>query len=302
MKPKLFVLIGATGVGKTELALSIAERLHTPIINADSRQMFRDIPIGTAAPTREQLQRVKHYFVGNLELTDYYSAACFEKDVLRLLEKLFSERQPYALMSGGSMLYVDAVCNGIDDIPTVDDETRNLLKEKHEREGLQSLCSELKLLDPEYYKRVDLRNYRRVVHALEIIYMTGRPYSSFLTGKRKGRPFDIVKIGLERAREGLYRRINLRVEGMIEAGLAEECRKVIGYRNVNALNTVGYKEMFSYLDGVWPLDVAKEKIKQHTRAYARKQMTWMRKDSGVRMFHPDDEAGIMNYIDLRISE
>lgn len=296
MKPKLFVLVGATGVGKTKLALSIAEHLHTPIINADSRQMFHDIPIGTAAPTKDQLKRVKHYFVGNLKLTDYYSAACFEKDVMNLLTNWFSKNS-YALMSGGSMMYIDAVCNGIDDIPTVDNETRKLLKEKYEHDELQSPCSELKLLDPEYYQKVDLRNYRRVVHALEIIYMTGKPYSSFLTGKRKERPFDIVKIGLERTREELYCRINSRVEKMIASGLTEECRKVLKYRHTNALNTVGYKEIFSFLDGLWTLDFAKEKIKQHTRSFARKQMTWMRKDPDIRMFHPDNKNEIMNYID-----
>ena len=296
MKPKLFVLVGATGVGKTELALSIAEHLHTPIINADSRQMFRDIPIGTAAPSKDHLKRVKHYFVGNLKLTDYYSAACFEKDVMNLLTNWFPNKS-YALMSGGSMMYIDAVCNGIDDIPTVDNETRKLLKEKYEHDELQILCSELRLLDPEYYQKVDLRNYRRVVHALEIIYMTGKPYSSFLTGKRKERPFDIVKIGLERTREELYSRINSRVEKMIASGLTEECRKALKYRHTNALNTVGYKEIFSFLDGLWTLDFAKEKIKQHTRSFARKQMTWMRKDPDIRMFHPDNKNEIMNYID-----
>lgn len=296
MKPLLVVLIGPTGVGKTELSLNLAEFLHTPILNADSRQLFRDLPIGTAAPTAEQQQRVKHYFVGTLDLTDYYSAAQYEADVLRLLDSLFS-RHPLALLSGGSMMYVDAVCKGIDDIPTVDDDTRRIMLELYETEGLDTLCRELKLLDPEYYRTVDLKNPKRVVHALEICYMTGKPYSSFLTSQTKERPFDILKIGLRREREELYDRINHRVDEMMAQGLEAEARRVLPFRNTNALNTVGYKEMFHYIDGDWTLDFAVEKIKQNTRIYSRKQMTWFRRDPSINWFHPEDEHGIKKLLE-----
>lgn len=299
MKPLLVVLIGPTGVGKTELSLSLAEFLHTPILNADSRQLFRDLPIGTAAPTAEQQQRVKHYFVGTLGLTDYYSAAQYETDVLRLLDELFS-RHPLALLTGGSMMYIDAVCKGIDDIPTVDEETRRLMLERYEEVGLDALCKELKILDPEYYHTVDLKNPKRVIHALEICYMTGKPYSSFRTSRTKERPFDILKIGLRREREELYDRINRRVDEMISQGLEAEARRVLPYRNTNALNTVGYKEMFHYIDGDWSLDFAVEKIKQNTRIYSRKQMTWFRRDSSINWFHPEDENGIKKLLEKDI--
>ncbi len=288
MRPKLIVLIGPTGVGKTELSLSLAEFLHTPIINADSRQLFRDLPIGTAAPTPEQQKRVKHYFVGTLGLTDYYSAAQYEADVMELLADLYTD-QPCALLTGGSMMYIDAVCKGIDDIPTVDEETRRMMLERYEETGLEQLCKELKLLDPVYYECVDHKNPKRVIHALEICYMTGKPYSSFCSGQAKQRPFDIIKIGLHREREELYERINRRVDEMIEQGLVEEVKRVKDFRHTNALNTVGYKEIFNYLDGTWTLETAIEKIKQNSRIYSRKQMTWFRRDSGIRWFHPENE-------------
>lgn len=299
MKPRLVVLIGPTGVGKTELSLSLAEFLHTPIINADSRQLFRDLPIGTAAPTEAQQQRVRHYFVGTLGLTDYYSAAQYETDVLRLLDGLYSQH-PYALLTGGSMMYIDAVCKGIDDIPTVDEETRRLMLERYEEVGLEQLCKELKLLDPEYYNLVDHKNPKRVIHALEICYMTGKPYSSFRTSQPKARPFDILKIGLRREREELYERINQRVNQMITDGLVEEARKVIAYRHTNALNTVGYKEIFKYIDGSWTLETAVEKIKQNTRIYSRKQMTWFRRDESIHWFHPDETEAIKKLIEKEI--
>ncbi len=288
MRPKLIVLIGPTGGGKTELSLSLAEFLHTPIINADSRQLFRDLPIGTAAPTPEQQKRVKHYFVGTLGLTDYYSAAQYEADVMELLADLYTD-QPCALLTGGSMMYIDAVCKGIDDIPTVDEETRRMMLERYEETGLEQLCKELKLLDPVYYECVDHKNPKRVIHALEICYMTGKPYSSFCSGQAKQRPFDIIKIGLHREREELYERINRRVDEMIEQGLVEEVKRVKDFRHTNALNTVGYKEIFNYLDGTWTLETAIEKIKQNSRIYSRKQMTWFRRDSGIRWFHPENE-------------
>ena len=293
MKPRLVVLIGPTGVGKTELSLSLAEFLHTP------RQLFRDLPIGTAAPTEAQQQRVRHYFVGTLGLTDYYSAAQYETDVLRLLDNLYSQH-PYALLTGGSMMYIDAVCKGIDDIPTVNEETRRLMWERYEEVGLEQLCKELKLLDPEYYNLVDHKNPKRVIHALEICYMTGKPYSSFRTSQPKARPFDILKIGLRREREELYERINRRVDQMITDGLVEEARKVIAYRHTNALNTVGYKEIFKYIDGSWTLETAVEKIKQNTRIYSRKQMTWFRRDESIHWFHPDETEAIKKLIEKEI--
>ena len=271
----------------------------TLFINADSRQLFRDLPIGTAAPTEAQQQRVRHYFVGTLGLTDYYSAAQYETDVLRLLDDLYSQH-PYALLTGGSMMYIDAVCKGIDDIPTVDEETRRLMLERYEEVGLEQLCKELKLLDPEYYNLVDHKNPKRVIHALEICYMTGKPYSSFRTSQPKARPFDILKIGLRREREELYERINQRVNQMITDGLVEEARKVIAYRHTNALNTVGYKEIFKYIDGSWTLETAVEKIKQNTRIYSRKQMTWFRRDESIHWFHPDETEAIKKLIEKEI--
>lgn len=290
----LIVLIGPTGVGKTELSLRLAEHFRTCIVSADSRQLYADLKIGTAAPTPGQLQRVPHHFVGTLRLTDYYSAAQYEAEVLNLLEKLFTEHDTVVL-TGGSMMYVDAICKGIDDIPTVDAETRQLMLQKYEAEGLESLCAELKLLDPEYYRQVDLKNPKRVIHALEICYMTGKTYTSFRTNSPKERPFRIVKIGLTRDREELYDRINRRVDLMVEEGLVEEARQVYPYRALNSLNTVGYKEMFKYLDGEWTLPFAIEKIKQNSRIYSRKQMTWFKRDKEIRWFHPEQEAEILEY-------
>lgn len=301
MRNKLFVLIGPTGVGKTELSLSMAEFLHTPIINADSRQLYKDLPIGTAAPTEAQQKRVKHYFVGTLKLTDYYSAAQFESDVISLLDVLYQEH-PFALMSGGSMMYIDAVCNGIDDIPTVDKETRDMIMERYQQEGLSQLSNELRLLDPDYYAIVDLKNPKRILHALEICYMTGKPYSSFRTNIKKERPFDIIKIGLRREREELYERINRRVDEMIQNGLVEEARRVIDYRHTNALNTVGYKEIFQYIDGNWSLEEAAEKIKQNTRIYSRKQMTWYKKDNDIHWFHPDNDKEIKKFLEIALND
>ena len=244
----LLVLIGPTGVGKTELSLRLAERYNTCIVSADSRQLYRELKIGTAAPTPQQLARVPHHMVGTLELTSYYSAARYEEEVMQLLDSLFRQHE-VVLLTGGSMMYVDAVCKGIDDIPTVDEETRATMLRKYETEGLEQLCAELKLLDPYYYRIVDLNNPKRVIHALEICYMTGRTYTSYRTNEQKERPFRIIKIGLRREREELYDRINRRVHQMVEEGLVEEARRVYPYRQLNSLNTVGYKEMFRYLDG-----------------------------------------------------
>ena len=295
MSKTLIVITGPTAVGKTDLCLDIAKYFGIPIINADSRQIYREIKIGTAAPTEEQLRQVRHYFVGTQALTDYYSASIYEQEVMNLLDTLF-QTSDYALLSGGSMMYIDAVCNGIDDIPTVDDETRNLLKKRLAEEGLESLCEQLRILDPEHYEIVDKKNPRRVVHALEICLMTGRTYTSFRTNEHKERPFNIIKIGLTRDREIIYERINRRVDIMMEQGFLDEARRVYPLRHLNALNTVGYKELFAYLDGTWSLDEAIERIKGNTRRYARKQLTWYKKDPLVTWFSPDDKQLILNHI------
>ena len=291
----LFVLIGPTGVGKTELSLNIAEMLGCDIVSADSRQMYAELKIGTASPTQEQLSRVKHHFVGNLSLTDYYSAARYEEEAIECISRLFESNES-VLLTGGSMMYIDAVCKGIDDIPTVDEETWSFMMERYESEGLEALCTELRLLDPEYYRIVDLKNPKRVIHALEICHMTGRTYTSFRTQTEKERPFRIIKIGLKRDREELYERINRRVDIMIEEGLLDEVKNVLPYRHLNSLNTVGYKELFMFLDGTWTLDFAIEKIKQNSRIYSRKQMTWFKRDKDITWFHPDDEMSIKNFI------
>ena len=295
MSKTLIVITGPTAVGKTDLCLDIAKYFGIPIINADSRQIYREIKIGTAAPTEEQLQQVRHYFVGTQALTDYYSASIYEQEVMSLLDTLF-QTSDYALLSGGSMMYIDALCNGIDDIPTVDDETRNTLKRRLAEEGLESLCEQLRVLDPEHYEIVDKKNPRRVVHALEICLMTGRTYTSFRTNEHKERPFNIIKIGLTRDREIIYERINRRVDIMMEQGFLDEARSVYSLRHLNALNTVGYKELFAYLDGTWSLDEAIERIKGNTRRYARKQLTWYKKDPLVTWFSPDDKKLILNHI------
>ena len=275
--------------------MDLAKHFGIPIINADSRQIYRELKIGTARPTEEQMQQIKHYFVGTLGLEDYYSASLFEQQVLELLSQLF-QTHDYALMTGGSMMYIDAVCDGIDDIPTIDDETRALMKRRLDEEGLEQLCEDLKKLDPEYYQMVDKQNPRRVVHALEICTMTGQTYTSFRRREKRERPFRIIKIGLNRPREELYARINQRVDEMMAGGLLEEVKTMYPKRSLNALNTVGYKELFDYIDGRWPLEEAVERIKGNTRRYARKQLTWYKKDNQIRWFHPDEITTIIDYI------
>ena len=295
MKKTLIVITGPTAVGKTTLCMDIAKHFGIPIINADSRQIYRELKIGTARPTDEQTQAVRHYFVGTLGLDDYYSASLFEQQVLQLLDQLF-QTSDYALLTGGSMMYIDAVCDGIDDIPTIDEETRRLMKQRLADEGLEALCEELRRLDPEYYEIVDRQNPRRVVHALEICTMTGKTYTSFRRREQRQRPFGIVKIALNRPREELYERINRRVDQMMSDGLLDEARALYPKKELNALNTVGYKELFDYLDGRWPLEEAVERIKGNTRRYARKQLTWYKKDEQIRWFHPDDKQSIIDYI------
>ena len=293
MSKTLYVLVGPTAVGKTEVSLQLAERLASPILSADSRQMFRDLPIGTAAPTAEDQARVEHYFVGTLALTDYYGAARFEAEALALCDHLFQTHDAL-VVSGGSMMYVDALCRGIDDLPTISPEVRADVLERYERQGLDALLAELRLLDPDYYALVDKRNHKRVVHALEIIYQSGTTFTSLRKGVHKERPFRIVKIGLQRPRLELFDRINRRTTAMVEAGFLEEAQRVFPFRECNSLNTVGYKEIFRYFDGDWPLDMALDRIRKNTRVYAKKQMTWLAKDPDIRWYHPD---ALLNHLD-----
>ncbi len=311
----LIVITGPTGVGKTEICLQIAEHYGIDIINADSRQIFAEIPIGTAAPTAEQMQRVRHYFVGTHHIGDYYSASNYEQDVLKLVGEIEGQRSkdegqgehpspnnhhPIALLSGGSMMYIDAVCNGIDDIPTIRDDIRNEMKSRLEEEGLDTLLEELSRLDPEHYAIVDRKNPRRILHALEICHQTGRTYTSFRTGEKRKRPFNIIKIGLNRDRDELYERINQRVLDMMEQGLEQEARAMLPHRELNALNTVGYKEMFQYFDGAIPLEEAVRQIQSNSRRYARKQLTWYKRDAEIMWFNPENVNEITNYIDSRL--
>ena len=299
MKAKtLIVITGPTGVGKTEATLRVAEHYNIPIINADSRQIFSEIPIGTAAPTVEQQQGVQHYFVGNHHLEDYYSASLYEQDVLDLIN---SQHASISLLSGGSMMYIDAVCNGIDDIPTIHPEIRERMMKQLEVEGLEQMCKLLQELDPEHWEIVDKNNPRRIIHALEICIQTGKTYTSFRSNTVKERPFNIIKIGLNRDRNELYARINQRVLDMIDEGMIEEALRVYPKRTLNSLNTVGYKELFEYLDGLTTLDETIFKIQSNTRRYARKQLTWYKKDVAFQWFHPDNIEEILNYIHTMIS-
>lgn len=296
----LIVILGPTGVGKTELCLQVAEHFKIPIINADSRQIFAEIPIGTAAPTPEQRQRVPHFFVANHSIVDYYSASKYEEDVMQLLPQLFIHSD-IALLTGGSMMYIDAVCHGIDDIPTVDDHTRSIMKQRLITEGLPTLVEELRTLDPEHWAIVDRQNPRRVVHALEICHMTGRTYTSYRIHKKKHRPFNIIKIGLNRNREILYDRINNRVLKMMELGLEEEARSLEQQRHLNALNTVGYKELFKYFDGHIDLPEAIRQIQSNTRQYMRKQLTWFKKDPNTVWMNPDNSKEIIIFLENQLS-
>ena len=292
----LVVILGPTGIGKTETSINVAEHFSIPIVNADSRQIFYEIPIGTAAPTAEQQRLVRHFFVGTHHIPDYYSASLYEQDVIGLLDSLFAESD-IAMMCGGSMMYIDAVCNGIDDIPTVDEATRTLMKHRLAEEGLPALVDELGRLDYEHWQVVDKNNPRRVVHALEICHMTGKTYSSFRTNQVRQRPFRILKIGLTAPRDILYDRINRRVLKMLDEGLVDEARRVYHLRELNALNTVGYKELFEHFDGLTTLDEAVYKIQSNSRRYCRKQQTWFKKDDSIAWFAPQNIKEIINYIE-----
>lgn len=291
----LLVILGPTGVGKTNISLRLAEYFGCPIVSSDSRQFYRELKIGTAAPTEEQLNRVKHYFIGSHSIFDEYNAGQYEQDVIRLLDELF-QKHKVVLLVGGSMMYIDAVCNGMDNIPTVDVETRAFWQKKYAECGLEFIQDELKRLDPKHYEQVDIQNPKRILHALEICSMTEKPYSDFRTGERKERSFNILKIGLNRPRPELYERINARVDEMMAEGLLKEAEQFYSYRHLNTLNTVGYKELYEYMDGSWTLDFAVNMIKQDSRRYAKRQLTWFNRDKEIMWFHPEELASNMELV------
>ena len=296
-KKNLVVVLGTTGVGKTEACISIARHLHCEIINCDSRQLYESIPIGTAAPTAEQMLKVRHHFVGILPLDRYFSASMYEEAVCKLVEE---SRHDTFLLTGGSMMYIDAVCNGIDELPTVRDEIREEMKRRLADEGLDALDRELSQLDPQHWQNIDHNNPRRILHALEICHQTGKPYSSFLSHSKKERPFNILKIGLTRPREEMYERISLRVLKMMDDGLEDEARKVYPLRHHNSLNTVGYKELFDFFDGTTDLEEAVRRIQSNTRRYMRKQETWFKRDKTIKWFAPTEIKEIIKYIDISL--
>jgi len=283
----LLLLLGPTGVGKTELSLRVAERYGCPILNCDSRQIYRGIPVGTAAPTAEEQARVKHYFVATKDLEQDYNAGQYERDALTLLDELF-QTYPVIVMTGGSMLYADAICHGLDDFPSISSEIREHVQAQYRQNGIEWLQAEVQRLDPDYWEEVDQQNPARLTHCIEICLVTGQPYSSQRTHTLKQRPFRIIKIGLEREREQLYARINRRVEQMVVDGLVEEARAVYPKRKLNSLQTVGYRELFAYFDGDYDLSRAIELIQQNTRHYAKRQMTWFRRDEQIHWLNAND--------------
>lgn len=288
-------IVGPTGVGKTDLAIQVAESLHTEIISADSRQVYKELSIGTAVPGENQLKRVKHHLVRHRPVREYYNASMYEEEALETMKSLF-EQYPEVVIAGGSGLYIQAICEGIDDIPAVDPGIRKTLLERMDREGIESLRFELKKLDPGSYRSIDLKNPKRILKALEVSLSTGRPYSSYLTRKKKERDFLILKIGLNLERELLYERINQRVDAMMEKGLLDEARNCLEYRDLNALNTVGYKELFEHLDGRLSEQEAVQLIKRNSRGYARRQLTWFNRDPGITWFRPDQADEIIKFI------
>ncbi len=301
MKKYLIVLTGPTGIGKTRVGIEIAKHFNTEIISADSRQMYRELSIGTAVPSPSELSEIKHHFIQSFSISENLNASKFESLVLNTLETLF-ENHKIVLMVGGSMLYINAVCKGIDRMPDVDPEIRESLKTKLETEGIESLRFQLKRLDPDYYEAVDLKNPNRIIHALEICLMTGKPYSSFRSNPNRKRPFAILKIGLDCERETLHRRINQRVDEMVEAGLEGEARKLYPLKHLNALNTVGCREWFAHFDGEISREKAIELIKRNSRRYARKQLTWFRNDTEIKWFQPSEIPQIINFIDSKTEE
>lgn len=294
----LFVILGPTGVGKTDLSIEVASMLGTSVISCDSRQIYRELSIGVASPSPEQLAAVKHYFIATRSVDEHYSAGQYELDALPIIESEIAANG-CAVMVGGSMLYIDAVCRGIDDIPTIDEELRRSVRRIYDEQGIEEVRRRLRLLDPQHYAEVDLRNVKRMLHALEVCYQTGQPFSKLRTGGIKRRSFEIVKIGLDCPREVLYDNIDRRVLKMIQQGLEQEVRSVSDKRHLNALNTVGYKEMFAYLDGEYDLDRAIELIQRNTRHYAKKQLSWFKRYGDVQWFSPYDRQRILDMLSIR---
>lgn len=295
----LLVLLGPTGVGKTDISIDLACRYGAEVVSCDSRQFYREMSIGTAVPSEEQLNKVKHHFIQFLSINNYYSSSHFEKDVLNVLPELFVKNKT-VLMTGGSGMYIDAVCCGIDNIPDADPAIREKYINEHKEKGIESLRVSLKILDPEHYNKVDLKNYKRIIRALEICETTGLPYSSFLKKEKRERDFRVIKIGLERPREELYERINLRVDRMIGMGLEEEARALHHKKNLNALNTVGYREFFDFFEGKISGEKTVELIKRNSRRYAKRQMTWWAKDKEIKWFNPENKQGIIDYLDSSV--
>ncbi len=301
MPKYLFIILGPTGIGKTDLTIDIAKYLNTDIISCDSRQFYKELSIGTAAPSKTQLSEVKHHFIHHISIHDYYNVSHFEQDTLKLLKELFKEKD-IALMTGGSMMYIDVICNGIDDIPDIDEEIRNNYIKRLKNGEIDSLRFELKQVDPEYYKQVDLKNGKRIIRALEVFAQTGNPYSKYRTAPKKNRDFKIIKIGLNRDRQELYERINKRVDIMMQNGLLEEAKQYYKYKELNALNTVGYKEIYDYLDGNITLEKAVELIKRNSRRYAKRQLSWFKRDETIKWFSPDKKEKIITFIKNQINK
>ena len=297
----LIIVLGPTGVGKSDISIQLAKHYHSEIVSADSRQFFRELSIGTAVPSSEDLKIVPHHFIQNKSIHDYYNVSEYESEALRLINNLFVKVNPI-ILTGGSMLYVDTVCNGIDDIPTVDPEIRDDVIRWYEQNGIEALRQRLLEIDPEYYQITDLNNPKRLLHAVEIHQMTGQPLTSFRKKTIKERPFCIIKIGINQDRKVLYERINQRVLKMMDAGLLEEAKTVYPYRKLNSLNTVGYKELFSYLDGECTLDEAIDLIQRNTRKYARKQLTWFRRDEKIEWFEPEQIQEIIEFVESKMGE
>lgn len=295
----LIVVVGATGSGKTDLSLHLATHFAAPILSTDSRQVYRGIPIGTAQPTAEQLAAVEHHFIASHELTDNFNCGEYETQALACLEALF-RKHDVVVAVGGSGLYIQALCEGMDDLPQADEELRQSLMERLQGEGIESLLADLERLDPEYYAQVDRQNPSRVLRAVEVCLQTGKPYSSLRTGERRKRDFRIVKVGIDWDREMLYDRINRRVDMMIDEGLEAEARSVYHLRQLNSLQTVGYREMFEYFDGKISREEAIELIKRNSRRYAKRQMTWFRRDSEIRWFSPEEADAMLEFLENTI--
>jgi len=301
MAKYLVVVLGPTGVGKTDLSIALAEKYNTSIVSSDSRQIYKEMNVGTAVPEQEYLDRVKHYFIGDLSIHDYYNSWEYEKQAIAQIEELHKSSD-VVLLVGGSMMYIDAVCNGIDDIPTIDSQLRADVLKKYEEEGLESIRMQLKQLDPVFYDEVDLKNAKRVIHAVEVCLMAGKPYSSMRTNKGRERSFEIIKLGLNRDREELYDRINKRVDIMFADGLEDEARSLYPYKALNSLNTVGYKELFGYFNGEYDFNEAVRLIKRNSRRYAKRQLSWFNRDESIQWFNPDNEAEILNALDKKIQK